>query len=343
MIINNTVSESILIRLLRIIAQFFFKSVRFLPTNYKIIDALVQNAEKPVVLNLLDSLISAEKTNTDSLIYLHKENLHKKIYQELGELVNSPSDSNHPFLFGPVDSKRYAFYQLITKMARSATLGQIYRHEKFLDVIFRQPDILPNYIKNYKWYAICSTYKPNMIQNAIPIIEKSIEIIQSIYLSDRFHSFFAYAFSFFNQNLMTFPQLVLSLIENPELFLEKIMKGVLKFRSCTNMHYHFRKFYEIMLNFKKFSIYLVNNYVPVFIRISSVQKNRILAASFNELLLKTIEMARSKSYLKEELRKIPEFPVYATTKLREYKDAVSDNYGEEPPNKIYQFIAKFFQ
>lgn len=298
--------------------------------------------DKPCVLNLIDAILSSGQSLLQTVLYIRKQNIPRKIYNLLAEVSSLPSDSKSKYSFGPVDTKRLAAFQIVSRIARNPILGSINRHQKFLKILFKQPQDLPTYIKNFQWDAMLSVMNIKQIRSADFVLEKSIEILRNLAESDHFHQYMFHAFTIFNQVLIVEPLLTLKQIDSFEIFVSQLLNGIKYFKYATNLHIQFRRFYNICLTYHSLSILIVRICVPFFVEICSTLDNRVLAATLNELLIKTIDIAKKKQLIKDELRNIPEFAYYATSTLREYKNITSENYGVDPPGRIYSFFAKFF-
>ena len=343
-ILDDNTNDIIMVRLARLIAQIFFKAAIEIPPKNILLSTILKAIHRLPISNLLDSLITSEQTSGATLIYFKTEKLNEKMHDILKNMIDKPSDSpENSLYFGRIDSQRLGLFQLIIKSCTNPSLMPIFKYDKLTSVVAAQPKNLPSYIKSVQWSAIKNTISPRSASNLRELIPLALELVRGIKDSDHIKSYHASALMVINNILLNDPQGTIDSISPIEQFLDDAINGVLKFPNSTNYHSAFRAFVDISLHAKGLAEVVCPKYMPIFIKYSSGRKNKVLAATFNDLALKMIDMGRQTPSIKESLRKVEDFPVFATGELLEYRNIILNNYGLDPPSRIYTFFAKFFE
>lgn len=341
---DPNVSNSIVVRLSHLIAELLIKVPNDIPPNYPVIDALLRVVQKPAIFNIFESILTAEQTPAATLVYFKTEKLQDKIYDNLKELEELPSDSGEDAnVFGLNDSRRLALLQITVKCSLNTTLMFAFKNDKLTTVIAAQPKNLPHYIKTAKWSAIRHTAVQRMPNNLSNLIPEALQNIREIKDAKHIRGYHAFSIMFINHMLVHEPQLTIDSLSPIEKFLDDVIEGILHFPNSTNLHSAFRAFVDIALHAKGLAEIVCPKYMPIFIKNSTGRPNKVLSATLNDLAMKMIDMGRQSKTIKESLRPVTDFPVFATTELVEYRNIIKENYGVDPPSRLYKFFAKFFE
>jgi hypothetical protein len=338
-LVNSESSEFRIGRLASLTLTFLIKSPEEAQPSCGYFYHLLKYCYNPSVFNFFESICTTDKMAESSQKWLINMGFDEYIIREL-QNTDFSYESKEPF---PLKDKVYfkvlCLYQLVMKASKNDILAPAFQRKEIVDSITKEFKNPPDFLRSAQWSAIEAVCTPVNAGNMHGLIDKALIIITEPF--EKMTLFRVCALDFLTTMMENWRQTYSILIETT--ILQILATLLMMFPNSTIFHASFRKFVEVGMKNKAFSIRIATIFTPILVDIARKRENRVLSATAFEVIAQLIEFAKQDDTIKECLGNHPEWNSFISNEYTNYMKIITSNYGSIVPVNVFRAFKSLFQ